>query len=55
MNGSTPPQLLLRSPKVMLIGAGMTGILMTIKLREAGITDITILEKKESLGWRLWL
>jgi cation diffusion facilitator CzcD-associated flavoprotein CzcO len=54
MNGSTPPQLLLRSPKVMLIGAGMTGILMTIKLREAGITDITILEKKESLGgtWR---
>jgi len=38
----------------MLIGAGMTGILMTIKLREAGITDITILEKKESLGgtWR---
>lgn len=44
----------LRSPSVVIIGAGMTGILMTIKLREAGITDITILEKKENIGgtWR---
>ncbi len=43
-----------RNPKVVIIGAGMTGMLMTIKLREAGITDITILEKKETLGgtWR---
>jgi cation diffusion facilitator CzcD-associated flavoprotein CzcO len=32
----------------------MTGILMTIKLREAGITDITVLEKASQLGgtWR---
>lgn len=37
-----------------VIGAGMTGILMAIKLREAGITDITILEKAEKIGgtWR---
>ena len=43
-----------RNPSVIIIGAGMTGILMTIKLREAGITDITILEKKENIGgtWR---
>ena len=43
-----------RNPSVVIIGAGMTGILMTIKLREAGVTDITILEKKENLGgtWR---
>lgn len=43
-----------RSPSVIVIGAGMTGILMTIKLREAGITDITILEKKDNIGgtWR---
>ncbi|MEH6347615.1 MAG: NAD(P)/FAD-dependent oxidoreductase [Bermanella sp.] len=43
-----------RNPSVIIIGAGMTGILMTIKLREAGITDITILEKKQNLGgtWR---
>lgn len=44
----------LRNPSVIIIGAGMTGILMTIKLREAGITDITILEKKDNIGgtWR---
>jgi len=44
----------LRTPSVIIIGAGMTGILMTIKLREAGITDITILEKKANVGgtWR---
>ncbi|GGP64420.1 flavin-containing monooxygenase [Shewanella saliphila] len=43
-----------RNPSVVIIGAGMTGILMTIKLRQAGITDIVVLEKKESVGgtWR---
>jgi cation diffusion facilitator CzcD-associated flavoprotein CzcO len=43
-----------RNPRVVIIGAGMTGILMTIKLREAGITDIRILEKTSQLGgtWR---
>jgi cation diffusion facilitator CzcD-associated flavoprotein CzcO len=43
-----------RNPSVVIIGAGMTGILMTIKLREAGVTDITIIEKKENIGgtWR---
>jgi cation diffusion facilitator CzcD-associated flavoprotein CzcO len=43
-----------RDPKVVVIGAGMTGILLTIKLREAGITDIEILEKTGQLGgtWR---
>jgi len=44
----------LRNPSVVIIGAGMTGILLTIKLREAGITDITVLEKRDRLGgtWR---
>ncbi len=44
----------LRSPKVVIIGAGMTGIQLVIKLREAGITDICIFEKAEQLGgtWR---
>lgn len=39
---------------MVIIGAGMTGILMTIKLREAGITDLTILEKTDRVGgtWR---
>jgi len=44
----------LRNPAVVIIGAGMTGLLLTIKLREAGITDVTLLEKKDRLGgtWR---
>ncbi len=48
----TPEQL--RNPSVVIIGAGMTGILLTIKLREAGISDLTILEKTDRLGgtWR---
>jgi len=43
-----------RSPSVVIIGAGMTGILMVIKLRKAGITNITVLEKKDKIGgtWR---
>jgi cation diffusion facilitator CzcD-associated flavoprotein CzcO len=43
-----------KKPSVAVIGAGMTGILMAIKLREAGITDITMLEKADKVGgtWR---
>lgn len=43
-----------KNPSVAVIGAGMTGILMAIRLREAGINDITILEKAHKLGgtWR---
>lgn len=43
-----------QNPSVAIIGAGMTGILVAIKLREAGIDDITILEKADRLGgtWR---
>ena len=39
-----------RDPSVVIIGAGMTGILMAIKFREAGITDVTILEKADKIG-----
>ena len=43
-----------RKPSVLIIGAGMSGVLTTIKLRQAGITDITIIEKGDSVGgtWR---
>lgn len=42
------------NPSAIVIGAGMTGILVAIKLKEAGISDITVIEKKESIGgtWR---
>ena len=44
----------LREPSVLVIGAGMTGILMAIKLREAGINKVVILEKSDRIGgtWR---
>lgn len=43
-----------QDPTAVIIGAGMTGILLAIKLKEAGISRITVLEKKESIGgtWR---
>ncbi len=43
-----------RSPRVLVIGAGMSGILATIKLREAGYGDIQVIEKGPALGgaWR---
>lgn len=43
-----------KNPSVVVIGAGMTGILLGIKLREAGITDVVILEKADQVGgtWR---
>ncbi|TGL18815.1 NAD(P)/FAD-dependent oxidoreductase [Leptospira yanagawae] len=43
-----------RDPKVVIIGAGMTGILLAIELERMGVKDITILEKKNDLGgtWR---
>lgn len=43
-----------RQPKVVIIGAGMSGILMGIKLREAGIDNFTLYEKADRVGgtWR---
>jgi cation diffusion facilitator CzcD-associated flavoprotein CzcO len=42
------------NPSVIIIGAGMTGIGLVIKLKAAGITNITLLEKAETVGgtWR---
>ncbi len=43
-----------RQLRVAVIGAGMSGILSVIKLREAGIDDVTVYEKADRLGgtWR---
>ena len=43
-----------RTPRVIVIGAGMSGICMGIRLREAGIEDFVIYEKKDNIGgtWR---
>lgn len=43
-----------QNPSVVIIGAGMTGMAIAIKLRKIGITNITLLEKGDSVGgtWR---
>lgn len=44
----------MRQPTVVIVGAGMTGIVCFIKLKAAGIQNIIILEKKDKVGgtWR---
>ena len=43
-----------RKPRVAIVGAGMSGICMGLKLQRAGIDDFTIYEKGRELGgtWR---
>lgn len=43
-----------RTPTVIVIGAGMSGICAAVKLKRAGITDFTVLEKAKDVGgtWR---
>jgi cation diffusion facilitator CzcD-associated flavoprotein CzcO len=44
----------LRAPRVIILGAGMSGLLAGIRLRQAGIEDFTIYEKSQEVGgtWR---
>ena len=48
------PKPTLRQPSVVIIGAGMTGILMAIRCKQAGIKDVIVLEKTHKVGgtWR---
>ena len=43
-----------RALKVAIIGAGMSGLCMAIKLQDAGISSFTIFEKADDVGgtWR---
>ena len=43
-----------RMPRVIILGAGMSGLLAGIRLRKAGIEDFTIYEKGQDVGgtWR---
>lgn len=43
-----------QDPSVVIIGAGMTGIQLVIKLKQAGIKNIIVLEKTHDVGgtWR---
>lgn len=41
-------------PRIAILGAGMSGVCMGVRLRQAGLHDFTILEKSAALGgtWR---
>jgi cation diffusion facilitator CzcD-associated flavoprotein CzcO len=43
-----------RQPRIAIVGAGMSGIAATVKLRRAGYTDVTVFEKADRVGgtWR---
>ena len=43
-----------RNPTVVVVGAGMSGLLAAIQMHAAGITDVTIYEKADKIGgtWR---
>ena len=43
-----------QQPRIVVIGAGMAGILTVIKCMEAGYTDVVVYEKAARLGgtWR---
>ena len=43
-----------RTPRIAIVGAGLSGIGAFIKLRDAGYTDVTVYEKAERIGgtWR---
>ena len=39
-----------RTPEVVIIGAGMSGLAMAVKLRTAGFDSFTVLEKGKDVG-----
>jgi len=43
-----------REPRIIIMGAGMSGILMGINLVKAGLTNFKIYEKRSTIGgtWR---
>lgn len=43
-----------RDPRILVVGAGMSGILSAIRLQKAGFSRVTILEKADRVGgtWR---
>jgi cation diffusion facilitator CzcD-associated flavoprotein CzcO len=54
MTVSVTPEQKQNPLRIAIIGAGMGGVLMAIKLKEAGYTDFVILEKGDRVGgtWR---
>jgi cation diffusion facilitator CzcD-associated flavoprotein CzcO len=51
---ATTKQVDRSQPRILVIGAGMSGILMCIRLKKAGYENVSIFEKAEAVGgtWR---
>lgn len=43
-----------KTEKVVIIGAGLSGLSAAVRLRDAGFTDVTILEARDRVGGRIW-
>lgn len=43
-----------RQPRIVILGAGMSGLCMGVRLRQAGVRDFTLLEKSPALGGTWW-
>ena len=51
---SDSPNLMGKSPKIIIIGAGIAGLAAGEYLAKAGITDFKILEATDRTGGRIW-
>ena len=43
-----------KTPKVVIIGAGISGLAAASDLAKAGFRDVTILEASNRIGGRIW-
>ena len=43
-----------KSPKVVIIGAGISGLAAASDLAKAGFTDVMVLEASDRVGGRIW-
>jgi cation diffusion facilitator CzcD-associated flavoprotein CzcO len=43
-----------RKPRIVIVGAGMSGIAQAVLLDRAGFSDVTVLEKADGLGGTWW-
>lgn len=52
--GATAADSSRRDERVLIVGAGMSGLAAAAELRELGFADVAILEARDRIGGRLW-
>ncbi|MGF6483311.1 FAD-dependent oxidoreductase [Paraburkholderia sp. JPY419] len=43
-----------QTPRVAIVGAGISGLLAAAELMRAGVTDVTVFEARDRIGGRVW-